>query len=868
MKFYQLKNRFIIKHRRGEMLSPKLQRGLTLLLSCLVFIFSSCTIEEIDTHGKPFMGKKVAVHFTMEGRKYHGHEIVTRTSPPAPLQERGEDCHSECSEAESKNLRSFDFAQDDISTSLSAGPAKDDISTSLGMTESVYSENFDSETVIVPVGDGLAMVATLEIDQSVKTRIMTSGIDTGTKIRIVAYAHGNVYQDHADFTVASDHTLVSLNGNPFEVPVGNYKFVAYAYHKNTLALPAHIETIPDIDPLNDLIWGCFPTDGTTVTVDEHSHNNISIMMYHKFSGVTVHLSTNQIGSPGITHIDKLSISGTKADLNVVDGSLPSSANNVRDYYSGSYTNLGTAEVSTSGSTPIMVYTGGAQSTILQIDTLVLNGNKKIIELEAVFSKQLQSGYLYTLKVTFQKDAGITGDDHVALDNHMTMYVGSFWKKNQTGERLIRMKRPTSGIIDGPWTAKVIVGGSWIVLDTQMTTDPNVSWITNNTATEQYIHNGNDPNFDALHPVNSTQTSVSGTLNASNPWVYFRIGLRSQYQPTPGHPVRYGAVLVTYNNGMKHRIWIRQGEDADYLISNEDPPFPVSGKPNMPRTVTKRFVPYNLSADTLDRPVVKQADYYNQSVIGNRSRFTDYPTQTGAHFQWAVISNHPYSRARYAWNPYVLTIPSATVWWGTTPPNDLTADGYWINLKAENETCPPGYRRPNDGAIDKAEPSTNIQFSELRQSLLEQPKTGLSYNEDMSNSVYGYYADGFFDRRLIVVGTSSRPNRLTTVAMNTRDIAHAGRLFYNAFANLDHANASLFFPYGGTRYYDAGSLSTTLGNQTFYWTSSRTNILPNNNPPQNLYAHIFRFNDDGYAIHPGPESACGTYGSLIRCVVDE
>jgi len=805
-----------------------------LMLSGLVFLLSSCTVEEIDTPKKPGSGKMVAVHFGLGGLKHNGSEVVTRNaaSLPAPLRERGEKA-------------------------------------------SFGGDGGDAETVVVPIGDGLAMVATLEVDQSVKTRTTTSGIPHYTIVRIVAYRDGDTHQHDALYWVHPDDVLVPYIDADFTVPEGQYTFVAYTYYNFSLdpmSFPVnHVETLPDINPDLDLIWGCYPDDGSTVTVDEHTTNNIVITTKHMFSGVKVILSTDQIGYVPITDIFNLSIGGKQADLIVKDGTFSPNTGAVKRTYSGLYTGIGTSEVSTSASDPVMVHTGNAQTTTLHIDSLFLDVpdgasivNKRFFKLSAAFEKQLQGGVIYTLKVHFMKDEGITGDFRPQDYPNLIMYVGAFWKSNQTGERLITIKRPTTGtvnVIDGAWTAKVIVGSDWIVLDKQPSLDPGVG-------TNSPNRSGNDHDFDTMYPVNSTLRTVSGYLDQNTPQIYFRIGLTSTYEGPPDYPTRYGVILLTYrNNELRHRIWIRQGHEADYLICNGAPvctdPTHTQGL-KVPRTVTRKFSPYNLTADTLDRQVMSQADAnIVPKLPGNRSRFTDYPTQTGAFFKWANVQT---PLLRIAFNPYSQFLPnppSTTSWYGVYDENSLdsTPTGFWNTHSANNETCPPGYRRPNDGYSDKAESSQNIEYSELRQSLFEHPLKGLGYNEDMSNSSFGYYADGFFDRRQIVAGSIKYPNRLTTVAKDTRDIAHAGRIFYNAFTDYHHANASIFFPYGGLRiYYNPGDLFYTPGIITEYWTSSRTSTTG--------WVHILSFTDDGAAMHIQPWHARGDSGFLIRCVKDE
>ena len=105
---------------------------------------------------------------------------------------------------------------------------------------------------------------------------------------------------------------------------------------------------------------------------------------------------------------------------------------------------------------------------------------------------------------------------------------------------------------------------------------------------------------------------------------------------------------------------------------------------------------------------------------------------------------------------------------------------------------------------------NVASSEIRQSLWLNPQAGVS-NSNIDNSVWGYYADGFFDRRQI---------SNNKVSATTNDVAYIGNLFYNT-----NTNASLFFPAAGNRKYASDNTAGNLqfaGNNGYYWTSSTGN----------------------------------------------
>jgi hypothetical protein len=806
--------------------------AIVLMFSGLVLLLSSCTEEVIDGPNKPGSGKMVKVNFTLGELKNKDNEVVTRkgaspASPPAPLQKRGE--------------------------------------------ESPFEG--EAETVVVPIGNGLSMVATLEEDQGITTRSY-SPVPPGTIVRIVAYRNGTINEGYKDYTVDNDNVL-TLEGEPLSIPEGDYAFVAYTFMNNSAVLKTmpHSQDLMDINVQEDLVWGIYPNDGKLEFVGENTDNNIHLKMYHQFSGVNATMVSREILIdntiiPKITHIENVSISGRKAHMSMKDGTFHGNSQSTSYAFDdGLFTMLGTDSII---SNTILVHTHGATSTILKIDSLVLDGNIGVRNLAAAFEKKLEGGFIYSLKVKFQHDQGIEHDDDP--QSNLLMYVGAFWKTNQTGERLIRIQRPTIGenlaFADGDWTATVIVGGEWIVLDTETSKDQNI-WTNNPTSS------GNDTGFDVTYAVHSTSRKVTGTMSVGNPQIYFRIGLTSPYVATSEAPARYGVVLLTYkNNTLKHRIWIRQGDEADYLICNGAPvctdPSHGSAYLGGPRTVTKRFSPYNLTAVNLDQEVITQAAASNPDAPGNRSRFTDYPSQAGAFFQWAQFAG----RQRWAWNPHETNIPTSPdkSWWVNAP------WGFWVGLwdthnplGAANETCPPGYRRPNDGYTDRPEDGNHLDLSEIRQSLFKKKKKGENYANDPTNGVYGLYADGFFDRRSITLSFKTIPLGggftmdvpLAMVAADSRHIAYSGRLFYNAFTDKIHANASLFFPDAGTRYcgennINAGKLTHADWHQSGYWTSSAQGNSTGDG--QNGIALVVR--NGAYSSPWYVEKATG---NMIRCV---
>ena len=395
-------------------------------------------------------------------------------------------------------------------------------------------------------------------------------------------------------------------------------------------------------------------------------------------------------------------------------------------------------------------------------------------------------------------------------NDFYLYVGAFWRWNQTSERLIRILRPSSGYegtpgvdgdskYDGPWIANVSVGKEWIRLDDSPPGNNGVNWTTAPALS------GNDAAFESNSAYKVTNTGyVTGVMDGNKKEIYFRIGLASQLQSATSQP-RYGLVVLYYNTGRSQRIFIRQGEEPDYLMRPWDPKEDGTGWGSSVGSGTYRpaadiFSPFN-------------ATYTFEQRIPNNNEglFTDYPSKPGAMFHWANATG---SLTRFA------HAPIGSEKWNEGFPSAGTS--YWTGadfLAYYHETCPPNFRRPDDGP--RSGPGNGlvgpqgdaVNGSEIRQSLWLNPKDGLAPTVDNSddNTLWGYYADGYFDRRPIT-GNGRSVGAPANTLSNAPNVAYIGRLFFNPYNN-----ASLFFPAAG--YYDAGPVLSQNGNAGYYWTSS-------------------------------------------------
>ncbi|WP_163219745.1 hypothetical protein [Bacteroides sp. 224] len=466
---------------------------------------------------------------------------------------------------------------------------------------------------------------------------------------------------------------------------------------------------------------------------------------------------------------------------------------------------------------------------------------------------------------------------VTIGAQPTPYVGAFWRANQVAERLIRMPLP---IHRWEWEATVVEGESWIWMDTQKTKDKAVTWNLNTQEKENggaKIKTAAQLEVGTDYKVTNGSYKVSGSISETTPdeerYIYFRIGLKSKHYDGDGYTVdpRYGVVLLTYRNldtdaSFQQRIWIRQGEAPDFLYER-------AGDASNPPNASKRFSAFNLSKP-LNKSYSSTGVYrgaYKVDKPGGTNAAVEalYPSQAGSLFKYidkdeviTIGTTVVKGDVRVAYHPYTdhysdLKPWSAARWVNNHPPHAnlppaLPSESqkipipdpfaYWSGsngLGSENETCPKGYRRPVLGSTDTDNSerignwtSPDLQFNtEVHRSLCFDPKDG------ERTADWGYYADGFFDRRAFVeieyytssVFSEGWENTLKqdeTIAVATEmdesDIAYIGQLIYN-----EETNASLFFPACGTRESSHDHASTTMKNvmvrsssyKMAYWSST-------------------------------------------------
>lgn len=383
------------------------------------------------------------------------------------------------------------------------------------------------------------------------------------------------------------------------------------------------------------------------------------------------------------------------------------------------------------------------------------------------------------------------------------YVGVFHRWNETGERIIRIKADQRGFvgtpgvsgsvvnITGDWIATV-VHGDFIKLSTDAPADNNIKAQDPFGDLGVSTWSAQDIEANGQFRDDEGSKSVRGTVNATTPNIYFKVATTGRLASAHSEP-RYGVIAITYNLGSTHLIYVRQGEEADYLMRPGDPvvytaafkdpsgmsrPASEGGgiypniKENMAtRIMARRLSPYNLRYDGALSNLTK--------VPLTSHKFTEFPSQSGDFY--------------FAGGDQVVPIGLQT----SITSSAVSMD--WNPTASEN--CPAGYRRISDTPTPTtaiSEELVTVAGSENRQSYWLFPMKSKELS-NFSNQIKGFIADGYFDRRQIVANQKQagylnyNPFRYCVVRSNMQDrnTAYWGYLVFNPYNY-----ASVFLPLSG------------------------------------------------------------------------
>lgn len=407
------------------------------------------------------------------------------------------------------------------------------------------------------------------------------------------------------------------------------------------------------------------------------------------------------------------------------------------------------------------------------------------------------------------------------------FVGVFHRWNQTAERIIRIKTLISDE-KARWIARMIVGEDFIELDEHRSPDAGITIYPYGC---KDIDNPNPSSFtDADHAQWTSDDEIEKNcqftddqkgktmVSGSGQNVYFRVGMKSKLASADSQP-RYGLIALNYMTSAgaegTHLIYVRQGEEADYLMRPEDPVNTTYNKVNIytgnptaevitiqldKREEAVKILPYNITIPTAQNT----QPYYDVPAEGGV--LTSYPSQGGYFFKGN--SNRGYFPV------------------GTGSSVSFTSSGMDVDV------CPAGYRKAVDGVANN---TGYAKGSEMRLSFWLNPRNDMSQSS-FDNALRGYIADGYYDRRMMrVPNTQGRQNEgvqtsiytsetvngtkytVPTLVADGSEIGYAGMLLYNPYNY-----ASIFIPANGSRtrsgYGMSGELRGT-GLESNIWSST-------------------------------------------------
>ena len=369
------------------------------------------------------------------------------------------------------------------------------------------------------------------------------------------------------------------------------------------------------------------------------------------------------------------------------------------------------------------------------------------------------------------------------------WTGIYYDLKEKGERII------DSYNEGPWTATMEYPAGtteFVLLDRSISQD-------------EYLYT-EIPNSAENYPVTSGKQTVSGEGR-----IYFRSGL------TGTSTVARAARIKLETNSGTHYIYIKQGTYVNVMRST-DAAAAINSDGSLGGSVTR-------TSGNVKSISQSPSFYYSYNAAGGSnltshytlSSYTSYPsalsnsgfpTQAKSFFCWNTYNGYT-SGSYYYYYIFHPTNP----WTGpiTPYPLDRTASStasYATSVYRDG--CPSGYRQPT---VDQ------LRYS-LFKNIPDKDADGnyaMAANPDDRNYQWGYYADGFFDRRTIrSVESNTGAGTVTTppcAVSSDLTIAYTGILFYNPDSFM-----SLFLPATGYRDAANGELRMA-GLGGFVWTQT-------------------------------------------------
>lgn len=491
------------------------------------------------------------------------------------------------------------------------------------------------------------------------------------------------------------------------------------------------------------------------------------------------------------------------------------------------------------------------------------------ELDRVNSNSAPQSYLlyvYAGGLRRSIQVNIKNTDYpLPAGNATSPFVGTFHRFDEYGERIITWNNT------GSWTAVIEPlnshrnpDGSGGYADYKdVIFDRQVS-----PAQESGILHTNSPGNAEDYPVADSwdrEVVIDGqptrVLMGSGK-IYLRIGWKTSARSGTSRNKYAKITLRTAlpddpNSKVLGVLLIRKGEEPDYLMRQGDPVEGVYSAST--RRDAVKFSPYDVTSPYGNE--VKD-DYYNYSITpSGGGQHLKYPSHGGSYFKWGSGRGISSLTGRFS------VTPLAGYAKNTNMPN------FWSEAV---DVCPDGYRSPaydnrfEHVATPFAQQYSSLDGLEMVQSLYVKPEQGkFSPYEWLKNSPYpgnpdanwmfGYYADGFFDRGPATINIPDYFDPHTTVQYNGQE-GYDGVLIFNPTSL-----SSLFLP--ATGFINPATGLEVPGNTFSVNLTTRITGYPTRTISMYLLKQPDKGNPYINTIAPSDDNNLHR-GESIRCVVGE
>lgn len=337
-------------------------------------------------------------------------------------------------------------------------------------------------------------------------------------------------------------------------------------------------------------------------------------------------------------------------------------------------------------------------------------------------------------------------------------------------------------------------------------------------------------------------------------VYMRVGWQKGNTRSAAPRNRYAKITIRDQiDDMKTSqvlgiLFVRKGEDPDYLMRQGDPV--EGGIYASNRSDALMFSPYDITSPYGNEMKNGYFDY--PFIASGGGEFVKYPSQGGSYFKWGSGRGVSlYTRSiPYGYFNNNVTVPG--VWSGAV---DVCPDGYRIPAYDNRTEALADYVFPN--------PYSSLDGLEMVQSMYVKPEQDgvyspydwrkkIPYPQDMSaNWMFGYYADGYFDRGPITLKPSAYVN-------------YAGSEGYDGLMVFNpYSLSSIFLP-------ATGVITNTGLSQAGVTFSMNLTTRFSNHPNVIIAMQLFGYVDSNSFVNTIGQSQVGenqqlAYGRSIRCV---